>query len=181
MRTELDRRMDEGLAMFTSETGPLPVGSITLDGVDLPMILAAPPALPQYFAHYAAEHKDKTFLVAGDERLTFAQVYGEAEKVARSLVGEGLMKGERVGIAMRNSPSWITLYMGITMAGGIACLLNGWWQSEELASAISDEPKLVHSASTVRSSEAMAQNCSQPSEPALMASPARGISTISVR
>jgi len=138
MRTELDRRMDEGLAMFTSETGPLPLGSITLDGIELPMIMAAPPALPDYFAQYAKEHKDKVFLVAGEERLTFAAVYAEAEKVARTLIGEGLIKGERVGIAMRNSPSWITLYMGITMAGGIACLLNGWWQSEELAEAIRD-------------------------------------------
>ncbi|MEO6215689.1 MAG: class I adenylate-forming enzyme family protein [Sphingomonas sp.] len=138
MRTELDRRMDEGLAMFTGEGGPLPLGTITLNGVELPLITTVPPALPAYFAHYAAEHKDKTFLVAGDERLTFAEVYAEAEKVARSLVGEGLVKGERVGIAMRNSPSWIALYMGILMAGGIACLLNGWWQSEELAEAIND-------------------------------------------
>jgi len=138
MRTELDRRMDEGLAMFTGEAGPLSVGTITLDGVDLPLITTAPAALPAYFAHYAAEHKDRIFLVSGEERLTFAQVYAEAEKVARSLVGEGLIKGERVGIAMRNSPSWITLYMGIVMAGGIACLLNGWWQSEELAEAIND-------------------------------------------
>src|SRR3546814_12681186 len=39
---------------------------------------------------------------------------------------------------MRNSPSWIALYMGVLMAGGIACLLNGWWQAEELAEAIAD-------------------------------------------
>ncbi|MES1973009.1 MAG: class I adenylate-forming enzyme family protein [Pseudomonadota bacterium] len=138
MRTELDRRMDEGLAMLTGPGAPLALGSIALNGVDLPLIAAVPPALPHYFAHYAAEHADKTFLVAGEERLTFAQVHAEAEKVARSLVGEGLQTGERVGIAMRNSPSWITLYMGITMAGGVACLLNGWWQPPELAEAIAD-------------------------------------------
>jgi long-chain acyl-CoA synthetase len=39
---------------------------------------------------------------------------------------------------MRNSPSWIALYMGILMAGGIATLLNGWWSAEELAEAIAD-------------------------------------------
>ena len=60
MRTELDRRMDEGLAMFTGEAGPLSVGTITLDGVDLPLITTAPPALPAYFAHYAAEHKERS-------------------------------------------------------------------------------------------------------------------------
>ncbi|WCM26779.1 acyl--CoA ligase [Sphingomonas sp. QA11] len=138
MRTELDRRMDEGLAALTGEGAPLALGSIALNGVDLPLIATVPPALPYYFAHYSAEHKDKIFLVAGEERLTFAEVHAEAEKVARTLVGDGLQKGDRVGIAMRNSPSWITLYMGITMAGGIATLLNGWWQTAELAEAIAD-------------------------------------------
>lgn len=138
MRTELDSRMDEGLAALTGQGAPLALGSIALNGVDLPLIATVPPALPQYFAHYSAEHKDKIFLVAGEERLTFADVHAEAEKVARALVGQGIKTGDRVGIAMRNSPSWIALYMGITMAGGIATLLNGWWQSAELAEAIAD-------------------------------------------
>jgi acyl-CoA synthetase (AMP-forming)/AMP-acid ligase II len=130
--------MDEGLAGLTGEGAPLALGTIALNGVDLPLIATVPPALPHYFAHYAAEHRDKTFLVAGAERLTFAEVHAEAGKVARSLVGKGLKTGDRVGIAMRNSPSWITLYMGIAMAGGVATLLNGWWQSAELAEAIAD-------------------------------------------
>jgi len=138
MRTELDRRMDEGLAALTGAGGPLALGSVSLHGMDLPLIATAPPALPHYFAHYCAEHSDKTFLVAGEERLTFAQVHAEADKVARALVGRGVKTGDRVGIAMRNCPSWIALYMGITMAGGIATLLNGWWQSAELAEAIAD-------------------------------------------
>ena len=138
MRTRLDQRMDDGLAALTGQGGQLPLGSVTRDGLALPAFAAVPAALPQYFAHYAAEHKDLTFLVAGEERLTFGAVYAEAEKVARTLVGEGLVKGERVGIAMRNSPSWIALYMGAIMAGGIACLLNGWWQPDELAEAIAE-------------------------------------------
>jgi acyl-CoA synthetase (AMP-forming)/AMP-acid ligase II len=138
MRTELDRRMEEGLAQLTAADAPLAVGSIALNGLTLPMITAAPPALSYYFAHYAAEHADKTFLVAGAERLTFAEVHAAAERVAQALVGSGLVRGARVGLAMRNSPSWIVLYMGIVMAGGVACLLNGWWQSAELAEAIAD-------------------------------------------
>src|SRR3546814_15020364 len=103
------------------------------------MIASAPPALPHYFAHYCREHADATFLVAGDERIAFAEIHAEAERVATALVaGFGIAKGDRVGIAMRNSPSWIALYMGVLMAGGIACLLHGWWQAEELAAAIAD-------------------------------------------
>jgi long-chain acyl-CoA synthetase len=139
MQTELDRRMDKGLALLTGEGGPLALASIELNGVVLPMIAAAAPSLPGYFAHYSAEHADKTFLVAGAERLTFAEVHVQAEQVAHALIaGFGVARGDRIGIAMRNSPSWIALYMGITMAGGIACLLNGWWTSAELAAAMAD-------------------------------------------
>ncbi|MEG3163235.1 class I adenylate-forming enzyme family protein [Sphingomonas sp. PB2P19] len=139
MRTELDQAMDSTMAGMTAADGPLALGSIERFGVTLPTIATAPPALPYYFAHYADQHRDLTFLVAGDERLTFGEVHAAAERVARALVGEhGVRKGERIGIAMRNSPSWIVLYMGIVMAGGIATLLNGWWQTEELEAAIAE-------------------------------------------
>lgn len=138
MRTELDARMDATMAAVTGEGGLLPLGSIRRWGVDLPVIAAAPPSLPAYFAHFAAEDADATFLVAGPERLTFAEVYAVAGRVAAGLVARGIAKGDRVGIAGRNSPAWIATYMGVLMAGGVATLLNGWWQAEEFAQAIAD-------------------------------------------
>jgi len=139
MRTQLDERMDAGMAALTGANGPLALGEVTLGGIALPVISTVPATLPAYFRHYAVEHHDKVFLVAGEERLTFAGVQAVAERVARALVaGHGVQPGDRVGIAMRNSPSWIALYMGIVMAGGIATLLNGWWQSEELAAAMAE-------------------------------------------
>ncbi len=139
MRTALDERMDATMAALTGAGGMLALATVERDGRSYPVIAAAPPSLPYYFAHYCQEHADKTFLVAGEERLTFAQAYAAATRVAQALVaGHGLAKGERVGIAMRNSPSWIVLYMGIVMAGGVATLLNGWWQAEELAAAVAE-------------------------------------------
>ncbi len=145
MPSQLDQQMDAVLAALTAPGGQMPVVTTMRDGREYPMIATAPPALSYYFAHFCAEHHDKTFLVAGDERLTFAQVYATAQDVARALVGGfGVARGDRVGIAMRNSPSWIVLYMGILMAGGVATLLNGWWQTAELADAIAEvECKLV--------------------------------------
>ena len=138
MRTELDAAQDAMLARLTGEGGPLTLGTHQRGGVTLPVISNAPETLPAYFAHYSAEHADATFLVAGEERLTFAEVYAAAARVAGALAARGVAKGDRVGIAMRNSPSWIALYMGTIMAGGVACLLNGWWQTNELAAGIAD-------------------------------------------
>jgi acyl-CoA synthetase (AMP-forming)/AMP-acid ligase II len=137
MRTVLDERMDATVNALTGPGGMLAAGTVEQDGRTLPVIAVAPPTLPLYFAHYCQEHADKTFLVAGDERLTFAQVHAAATEVAGALIADhGIVPGDRVGIAMRNSPSWIVLYMGILMAGGIATLLNGWWQADELEAAI---------------------------------------------
>ena len=47
-----------------------------------------------------------------------------------------LKRGDRVGIAARNSANWIIAYMGVLMAGGCATLLNGWWTGEELVYGI---------------------------------------------
>ncbi|MFS0773150.1 class I adenylate-forming enzyme family protein [Sphingomonas sp. 1P08PE] len=138
MRTELDRRMDETIAGLTATGGMLATDTIERWGTTLPVIAAAPPSLPHYFAHYCNQHRDVEFLVSGDERLTFGQVYEVAGRVARALVGRGIARGDRVGIAARNSPSWIVTYMGVLMAGGVATLLNGWWQAEECAAAIAD-------------------------------------------
>ena len=139
MPTELDRMMDAGLAQVTGEGGLAALGTMERDGLTLPVIASAPPTLPAYLRHYCAAHANTTFLVAGEERLTFAETMAQAEAVARALVGaHGIAKGDRVGIAMRNSPSWIALYMGVVLAGGVATLLNGWWQSHELAAAVAD-------------------------------------------
>ena len=139
MRTELDQRMDAMMAALTGENGQLALGKTTRRGVEMPMIAAAPPTMAAYFAHLCNEHAAATFLVADDERITFAEMHAAALQVAKGLVAHhGVAKGDRVGIAMRNSPAWIALYMGILIAGGVATLLNGWWQSEELADAIGD-------------------------------------------
>ena len=144
MPTALDARMDAAFAALTGPGGPLATVPYDLNGTSVPMIAAAPPTLPPYFAHYCAEHGDKVFLVDGDERLSFAQVHDAALGVARALVadkaagGYGIKVGDRIGIAARNAPSWIVLYMGILIAGGVATLLNGWWQGGELCEGIED-------------------------------------------
>ncbi|HEX4694356.1 class I adenylate-forming enzyme family protein [Sphingomonas sp.] len=138
MPSVLDERMDDGIGKLTGVGGPMALAQVEVRGRSYPMIAAAPPSLAHYFAHYCDVHAETTFLVAGEERLTFAQVHAGARRVAQALVAGGTQRGARIGIAMRNSPSWIALYMGVLMAGGVAVLLNGWWQAEEFAVALTE-------------------------------------------
>lgn len=137
MATELDQMMQAVMDSLTAEGGQLATIPYEKYGQKLPMLAAAPPALPYYFAHFCAQHGDAEFLIDGDIRLSFADTYAAAQRVAQGLIAHhGMQKGDRVGIAARNSANWIISFFGILMSGGVATLLNGWWQGEELAHGI---------------------------------------------
>ncbi len=145
MPSALDLRLDAAYELITGPGGPIQVGSIEKDGRSLPFITNAPTNLGDYVAFFCAQHGDATFLVEGDERLSFKQVYAAARKVAAGLIEtHGVARGDRVGLAMRNANAWCVSYLGILLAGGCATLLNGWGQGGELAAGIEDaEAKLV--------------------------------------
>jgi long-chain acyl-CoA synthetase len=137
MPTELDQAISATIARLMDNDGPLTVTYVEKYGVQLPMLAKAPGNVADYLAFFCATHGDKEFLVDGDCRYTFAESYTAARALAGGLIeGRGLQKGERVGIAARNSANWIIAYMAIIMAGGVATLLNGWWQGGELAEGI---------------------------------------------
>jgi acyl-CoA synthetase (AMP-forming)/AMP-acid ligase II len=137
MPTQLDNALEAIIAALTAEGQPFATVPFTRDGVEMPAFAGAPPSLAHYFAHFCNEHRDLPFIVDGDIRLTFAEAYGAATCVAESLVREhDIVKGDRIGIAARNSANWMIAYMGILMAGGCATLLNGFSSGEELAYGI---------------------------------------------
>ena len=137
MPTELDNDLERIITQLVAEGQPFevePYAHPQFGGVEMPVFKGAPPSLAHYFAHFCNEHKDLEFLVDGDIRLTFGQSWEAATHVAAGLATtHGVKKGDRIGIAARNSANWIVAYMGIIMAGGCATLLNGFWSGDELA------------------------------------------------
>jgi acyl-CoA synthetase (AMP-forming)/AMP-acid ligase II len=135
--TALDLAINSTVTRLMENDGPLSVTHVEKYGVQIPMIAKAPANLRDYFAMFCALNADKEFLVDGDLRLTFAECHAAALALAGGFnEGYGLQIGDRVGIAARNSANWIIAYMAILMAGGVATLLNGWWQGSELAEGI---------------------------------------------
>lgn len=137
MPSQLDPIFAAHLARVTAPGSPLEVGEIEIDGLRLPAFTRAPPTLNAYFAQFCALHGDKTFLVDGERRLSFAETYDAARQMAGGLVeGWGLRPGERVAIAARNSANWAIAYMAVLLGGGCATLLNGFWTGQEMADGI---------------------------------------------
>jgi long-chain acyl-CoA synthetase len=141
MPNELDRRFDEELARVTGPGGRLVIGE---DELGRGVVTNFPATLPAFFRTFAALNGGNEAVVAGNERLTFADLDGISEGLAHGLAARGIAKGDRVAIAMRNCPAWIVTYMAILKAGGIATLLNGWWEPFEMEHAVGlTEPRLI--------------------------------------
>ncbi len=104
-----------------------------------------PSTMPAFFKAFCALNGAVEAVISGEERLTFADLDRISDDLARALVARhGIAKGDRVGIAMRNCPSWIVAHMAVLKTGAISTLLNGWWQSGEMSHALElTEPSLI--------------------------------------
>jgi acyl-CoA synthetase (AMP-forming)/AMP-acid ligase II len=141
VHSELDRRFDQTLAEVVAPGGRL---VIEHDAQGRAIVANFPATLPALFRTFCSLNGEAEALVAGDERLTFADLDRVSEHVAHGLVARGIGKGDRIGIAMRNCPSWVASYMGIVKAGAVATLLNGWWEAHEMEHALTlTDPKLI--------------------------------------
>jgi acyl-CoA synthetase (AMP-forming)/AMP-acid ligase II len=139
--TDLDRKYDAVLAAVTGEGGRV---ILEKDAEGRTIVGNFPATLPLFFKTFCALNGPVEAVIAGDERLTFAQLDEISDRLARGLVARGIAKGDRVAIAMRNCPAWVVGYMAALKAGAIATLLNGWWQVEELDHALTlTEPALI--------------------------------------
>ena len=78
-------------------------------------------------------HGDKDLPDYEDEHLTYEEHFRRAATLARRLVEEyGVVKGDRVAVAMRNYPEWVIAFSAALAAGAIAVPLNAWWTTQEL-------------------------------------------------
>jgi long-chain acyl-CoA synthetase len=141
MPSELDLKYDRMLAAVIGPGGRLVIGE---DDLGRAIVTNFPATLPSFFRTFCALNAQAEAIVAGEERLSFADLDSWSERLAQALVSRGVRKGDRVGIAMRNCPAWVVSYMAIAKAGGVAALLNGWWQPHEMQHALDMvEPKLI--------------------------------------
>jgi long-chain acyl-CoA synthetase len=135
---------DEAIAILTGPGQQFEVVEETVLGVRMRVFKNAPPSMRKVLEASRA-FGDRDFLVYGDERWTFAEHFSIAAGLAnRLLEHHQLVKGQRVGIAMRNYPEWVMAFWAIQAAGLVAVPLNAWWTGPELDYAIRDsELRLV--------------------------------------
>ena len=134
---------DPRLQLLLGPGGPFELEDIELEGIPLKSFVRAPRSIVDAFqaaqAHAALDH-----IVFEDERLTFADVRRQSLAVARRLKEDfGVGVGDRVAIAMRNFPEFVTGFWSAAVLGAIVVPLNAWWTGQELQYALDDSAAKV--------------------------------------
>ncbi len=99
--------------------------------------------LKEVLAGTASEVPEKTAIVLGSQKLTYEELEGGSNRVAKGLIELGVKKGDHVAILLSHSPEWVINYFGVIKAGGVAVLLGTMLKAPELDSLLRDSDAKV--------------------------------------
>lgn len=95
--------------------------------------------LVQSFLERSAERfPGKTALVCGRQRLTYREVDQQANRLAQSLVAEGVERGDRVAVYLNNSVEAVISIFAILKAGGVFLTVNPTTKADKLSYILSN-------------------------------------------
>jgi long-chain acyl-CoA synthetase len=124
-------------ALLTQPGTLFEVGEEEIRGVRMKVWKNAPANLSLIF-EMARLHSAKDFLVHDAERVTFDAHRRAVLALAAQLQADGVGKGDRVAIIMRNVPEWSVAFWAAVLVGAIATPLNAWWTGAELEYGLQD-------------------------------------------
>lgn len=135
----------EAEAELTGPGQPFEITTETVNGwPGIPVYRERMRSMRELFA-MGAGHGDKTFLVHGERRWSFARFAADANTLAHALSERyGVERGDRVAMLGANSPEWALTFWATVNAGAVAVGLNGWWKADELLHALAlTKPKVL--------------------------------------
>jgi long-chain acyl-CoA synthetase len=127
----------EAHARLTAPGERLEIAEIPIRGILTKIWKNAPPTLRDVFLN-AGGFPDREFLVYEDERATYEAFARATVTLARQLQADGVKKGDRVAVIMRNLPEWPVAFFAGVLAGAIVTPLNAWWTGPELEYGLAD-------------------------------------------
>src|SRR3954463_14731372 len=86
----------------------------------------------------ATTYPDRTAIVFGDSRLSYAEVDSFSNMVANLLVSRGIEPGDKVALTCPTLPYFTVVYFGILKAGATVVPLNVLLKGREVAYHLGD-------------------------------------------
>jgi long-chain acyl-CoA synthetase len=124
-------------ALLTQPGSPLEMEDVVIRGIKTRTWKNAPRSI-RHLLEIGRAHGDKEFLVYENDRATFETFTRAALAIADELTKQGVKKGDRVALIMRNLPEWPAIFFGAEIIGAIVTPLNAWWTGPELEYGLVD-------------------------------------------
>ena len=136
---------------LTAPGAPFAVRDEPVRGVTMPVFAHRKRSL-RAMIESSRRFGDRTYIVDGETRLSFAEHLAAADALAHVLQDRyRVAKGDRVAIFAANRWEWVVCFWAIACVGAIPVGMNGWWTADELRYAadlvepvllIGDQPRL---------------------------------------
>ena len=124
-------------ALLGAPGSPLEIEEVTVRGVTMKAWKNSPPSL-RSVVEAGRAHGERIFLVYEDERVSFEAFHRAVANLAKEFAAQGVTKGDRVAIVMRNLPEWVVAFYAGASLGAIVTPLNAWWTGPELEYGLTD-------------------------------------------
>ncbi|HSV02442.1 MAG TPA: class I adenylate-forming enzyme family protein [Phenylobacterium sp.] len=124
-------------ALLTQPGSPLETEELTIRGVPTKVWKNTPPSLRAVVEH-ARSHGEKIYLVYEDERVSYEAFFRATARLAQAMADQGVTKGDRVAVIMRNLPEWVAAFYAAAALGAVVTPLNAWWTGPELEYGLTD-------------------------------------------
>lgn len=101
-----------------------------------PIAATSARTLPVVIRECAARFGDSPALLSDHESLSYRELDARADQYAAWAIGQGVGRGEAVGLLMANRPEYVAIWLGITRVGGVVALLNTQLRGESLVHCV---------------------------------------------
>jgi len=128
---------------MTAKDAPFEISKVDVRGESINAFLNAPATVRDVWLS-TQQFADRDYLVYQDERWSYAEAHRDVSAIAAWLRKQGIERGDRVAIAMRNYPEWLLAYWACVSQGIAVVGMNAWWITSELEYGLQDStPKLI--------------------------------------
>jgi fatty-acyl-CoA synthase len=93
-------------------------------------------SLTEFLSRRIASSGAATALVYGEQRVTYAGLADESQRVARGLADLGIGPGDRVALWLPNVPAWLACFFACAQLGAIVVTVNTRFKSSEVADIV---------------------------------------------
>jgi long-chain acyl-CoA synthetase len=144
MSVELLAQIDAAWRQLTAPGAPFELEEQLVDGRRMRVFRNAASNMIELLAP-ARKFGEREFVVLQQQRWSFARLFAEADALASQMARRfGVVKGDRVAIAMRNRPEWMAAFLAAVSLGAIVAPINSWGRREELLHGLKNSAPKVY-------------------------------------